>query len=833
MTNLPLTLALRDLRGGFAGLRLLAVCLILGVAALAGVGSLSSAITGELARQGQSILGGDIQLEVAQRTATPAERATFAAAGTLSETIRLRAMASRPDASQSVLAELKGVDAPYPLYGAFRLEPGALKPRPAGREVAIAPALAERLGLRVGDVVRFGEANMRVIGIIAEEPDRVGEGFTLGPVALTDLDGLAATQLIQPGSLYTTRYRLRVPAGSDVAATAKAFSTDRFRDGGWETRDASNAAPGTRRFIERLGQFLMLVGLTALAVAGIGVGNGVTSYLEGKRGSIATLKALGASSRTIFLSYLIQIAIVAGGAILIGLALGSLVPLIVVGLAGDALPVRPGFALHALPLLVSAAYGLLIALLFVIAPLSRARAVTAASLFRGGVEAPARPSPRVMLAIIGTLAAIVALAIGTAAQPLFAAAFVAAVAAVLLVLVALGRLLRAFAARLPHPRHPLLRLALANLHRPGAQTDRLVVALGLGLTLFATLAVIETNLGGQIDSTVPKRAPSFFVLDIPLDDIDRFRTLVAAEAPDAQVQTVPSLRGPVVAYAGKRVADMAEVPDGAWLLRGDRSLTFARDLPPGSRIVEGQWWPADYAGPALVSIDIDAARALDLKIGDEWVVSILGVEVPAKIASFREIKWDTMGFNFAMVFSPGVLEGAPHTYMATVALDEAREAALNRAVTQAFPSVSLIRVKEVIGQIAGVMAQMSTAVRSAASVALAAGIAVLIGAIAASRRARIYDAVLLKLLGATRRQILLAQAIEYAALAAILSLLALGLGTLAGWYVVTRTFELEWQTDWLVVAATLAIGGFGTLALGLLGSLPALAARPAQALRSL
>lgn len=830
--NLPLTFALRDLRGGFTGLRLLVVCLFLGVAALAGVGSLSTSITSELALQGQSILGGDVQMSIVQRIADERERATFARVGQVSETIRMRAMASRPDGAQAVLAELKGVDTAYPLYGDFRLAPGAAAPRPRGLQVAVAPALADRLDVKVGDRIRIGDAELTVIGLIAEEPDRVGEGFTFGPAALVDMDGLNATGLIQPGSLYTARYRIRLPADADAAAVAKQLADD-FPSAGWEVQNRTNAAPGTRRFIGRLGQFLMLVGLTALAVAGIGVGNGVTSYLDGKRGAIATLKALGASSRTIFLSYLIQVGLVAGGGIVAGLVVGSLVPLAVVAVAGDALPVQPHFAIHPAPLALAALYGLLIALLFVLAPLARARAVTAASLFRGGVEPPARPAPRVLAAMGATLAAIVALAIGTAREPWFAASFVGAVAALLVLLTLLGWAVGAGAARLPRFRRPLLRLAVANLHRPGAQTSRLVVALGLGLTLFATLAVIETNLSGQIDSTVPEKAPSFFALDIPVEDVDRFRALVAQRAPGAEVVTVPSLRGPVVSFGGKRVADLKELPEGAWILRGDRGLTYAATLPEGSRVVEGKWWPPDYRGPPLVSLDVEAARVLGLKVGDQLTVSVLGVEVPATIASLREIKWDTMGFNFVLIYSPGVLENAPHSYMATIAMPARGEAALNRAVTRAFPSVSLIRVKEVIGQVAGLLGQLSAAVRSAASVALAAGIAVLVGAIAASRRSRIYDSVLLKLLGATRGQVLAAQAIEYAVLALILSLLAGALGAAAGWYVVTQVFELDWATDWWIVAVTLAAGGIGTLALGLIGSLPALTARPARALREL
>ncbi len=827
-----LNFALRDLRGSKAGLQLLAICLFLGVAALSGIGSLSSAILGGLSERGQTILGGDVQFSVAQRQADAAERAAFARLGTVSETIRMRAMAATPDASQSVLAELKGADNTWPLYGTLKLQPGALAIRPAGRDVAIAPALGEKLGVGVGDTIRVGEAQLRVMGLIAEEPDRVGDGFTLGPVVLADLAGMDATQLIQPGSLYTARYRIKLPPNVDPAVAGDAI-TEAFPSAGWEVSDRSNGAPGTRRFIERLGQFLALVGLTALAVAGIGVGNGVASWLEGKRTSIATLKVLGADARTIFLVYLLQIAIVAALAILVGMAVGALVPWIVMQVAADALPIAPRLDLYPSPLLQGALYGLLIALLFALAPLARARAVTAASLFRTGIEGEGRPGWVTIAAMAVIASFIAALAIATAREPAFAAMFVASVIGLLIILSLLGIAIRALAARLPRPKAPLARLALANLHRPGAQTARLVVALGLGLTLFATLAVIQTSLANQIAGSIPKRAPTFFALDIPKDEEARFRAAIAGAAPQAGTITVPTLRGSVVAIGAQRVAEMKDIPPEAWFLRGDRGLTFARDLPTGSRVTAGKWWSADYAGPPLVSLDERAAQAVGLKVGDTLTIAVLGVEIDARIASLREISWDTLGFNFALIFSPGSLDAAPYTLAATIAAEPAAEPAINRAVTAGFPAVSMIRVKDLITQVGDLLTQLGTAIGVAASVAVLAGIAVLIGAIAAARRSRSYDAVLLKLLGATRRQILLVQALEYAALATILSALALAIGSAAGWYATVEIFDLEWQPSWGVVLGTVAAGGIGTLLLGLLGTLPVLAARPAAALREL
>ncbi|MDQ3140541.1 MAG: FtsX-like permease family protein, partial [Pseudomonadota bacterium] len=335
---------------------------------------------------------------MAQRAATPDEIAAFAAEGQVSHVTRMRAMAARLDGRESILIELKGVDAAYPLYGALRLQPGALAPRPTGRQVAIGPELADRLSVKVGDSVRIGDAALRVIGLIAEEPDRAGQGFTLGSTVLTDRAGLDATGLVQPGSLYSSAYRIKLPAAAAPDAVAKRIEA-RFPDAGFDIDDRSNGAPGTRRFIERLGQFLTLVGLTSLIVAGIGVGNGVTSYLDGKRGTIATLKLLGATSRTIFVSYLLQIGLVAAGAILVGLAVGALTPWAVVQIAGSALPVPPSLALYFQPLAVSAAYGLLIAFLFALLPLARARTVPAASLFRGGLEPARRPHWTLLAAV--------------------------------------------------------------------------------------------------------------------------------------------------------------------------------------------------------------------------------------------------------------------------------------------------------------------------------------------------------------------------------------------------------------------------------------------------
>lgn len=819
----------RDLSTRIRGLRLLAICLFLGVATLAAIGSLTAGISEELSRRGQTILGGDVEIGIAQRQATADELAAMRKVGAVSETVRLRAMAIGED---SLLAELKAVDGLYPHYGKLRLAGTDTAKTPEKGEIYIGPTLSDRLDIKQNETVRFGEATFKVAGIIAEEPDRLGEGFTLGPVAIINMASLPDTKLIQPGSMYEAKYRIKLPPQQDATAIAKSLEAQ-FPSAGWEITDRSNGAPGTRRFIERMGQFLTLVGLAALVIAGIGVGNGVGSYLASKRASIATLKVNGADSGIIFRIYMLQILAVSIAAILVGLAVGSVMPLAIGWVAGDILPVAPGYNLHPLPLAVSALYGLLIAIAFALPPLARARTVPAAGLFRSLVEGDSRIDRRSLVWVIGAIIAIIAIAVGTAREPLFSLAFVGAAFGLLLLLTGIAWLLRFIVVRLPRPKAPLPRLALANLHRPGAQTQALVVALGLGLTLFVTLATIQTSIGNEIKNSIPERAPSFFILDIPRDGAERFTDMVKDADPKANVNMIPALRGTIVEFGGQRVDQLKELPEGAWVLNGDRGLTYSAELPKGSEVVAGTWWPRDYKGPPLISLEAEVAGTLGLKVGDSMTVSLLGVEVPAKIASLRTVKWDNFGLNYVIVFSPGSLDSAPHNMVATVTVSKPAEAVLAKALPPAFPSASLIEVGEVTAQITTLLSQMAQAIAAAASIAILAGIAVLVGAIAAARQSRIYDSVIMKLLGSSRGQILGAQAMEYGILALVLGVLSLGLGMAAGWYVVVEIFDFSFAPDPLILAITL-VGGAGiTFILGIVGSLPILAARPAEALRSL
>ncbi|MCG2841423.1 FtsX-like permease family protein [Sandaracinobacter sp. RS1-74] len=824
-------LAWREVRGGLGGLRLLFACLLLGVLAMAGVGSLGSSIASGLAGQGQVILGGDVEARLTQREPLPEEMAALKGyGGAVSTSVRMRAMVrgeTGAAANRELLGELKAVDGGWPLYGKAEIKGGGEVQAALAEGAVVGEALADQMGLTVGDMVGIGEAKMPVAAILTVEPDRAGEGFAFGPSVLISTQKLAETGLIQPGSLYRFHVRLKLPEGMDPAFVREDLDA-RFPEAGWRLADRRDGAPGVRRFVERLAQFLTLVSLTALAVAGVGVGNGVQSYLDRKAGSIATLKALGAPTRLIRRAYLLLVGGVALAAAVVGAGLGALVPYAVVAVAGDALPVPPALGLHPWPLLAAVGFGLLVAFAFAVAPLARASALPAQRMFRGSVEAWPWPSGQALAAALGAGAVVAALAVWQAAEKIFALGFLGGAAAVLALLFALGTLVKWGAARLPRPSGVLPRLALANVHRPGAMTRQLVVALGLGLSLFATLAFIETSFNAELQRTVPAKAPAFFLLDLPKEERPRF---VAILPDDSEARLVPSLRGPVVAVNGVPASEIKEVPEGSYVLRGDRGLTFADELPPGNRLVAGKWWPKDYAGPPLVSMDAEQAGLLGLEVGDSITVSVLGVEIEATIASLREVDWDSMGFNFVLIYDPATLRDAPYTYMATVSPPDAEQGGFTGMISRAFPTVSVIKVRDVLGEIGTLVNQMGTAVRAAASVAILAGIAVLVGALASQAKARTLDNVILKTLGATRRQLMAAAAMEYAALGLLVSGLALALGGLSGWIVVTQVLKFGWAPDWGVALATVLAGAAATLLLGLAGAWRTLGAKVARVLR--
>lgn len=841
MIPLSITYARRELRSGLKGFRILMACLALGVAAIAASGSLKSAFHTALKEDSRTLLGGDLDLRQSYRPVEPEQRQMLDSLGRVAAGMDMRAMAHGNQSRR--LVELKGVDAAvYPLAGTLALEP-PLEPAEAfalrdGAWGAVAdPNLLTSLGIKLGDRITVGNASLQIRAAILREPDRVATALSFGPRLMVPVDAVEATGLIQPGSLMRWTYQVALKPGLS-AETAKHLLGQRFPEAGWQLRDTSDAAPGVGRFLDNLTAFLTLVGLTALLVGGIGVANAVKAYLDGRVPTIAVLKAVGAPSRLIFATYGSLVALLASVGIIAGLAVGALVPALVVHLVGDKLPLAARIGLYPGPLAVAAGFGVLTAAVFTLWPLARAKSVPATALFRQLVAPLSRWPDRPTLAVLALAASgLIALAILSADKPGLAAAFVAAALATLVLFRGLAWVLSRAAAAGSARRtglfaHPIGRLALANLHRPGSTVVSVVLSLGLGLTVLVAIALIEGNLARQFGERMPAEAPSFFFIDIQPDQLPGFDRIVQAVDARASVDQAPMVRGRITRINGVPVAEVVVTPEVEWAVRGDRGLTSSATPPKGSRLVAGQWWAPDYDGPALASVDAAIAKGFGLKLGDSLGINVLGRELEVRIASLRDIEWSTLNMNFTFILSPNALKGAPHTWIATVQAPDASEAAIEKAVTDQYANVSAIRVKEALVAVREMIANADMAVRLAALVTLSAGALVLAGAVMAGHRRRVYEAVVLKVLGATRADLWRAWLLEFGIVGITTGLAAGLVGSVAAWAILVHVMRADWTFLPGIAAATLVTCIAASLLAGFAGTFAAMRAKAAPLLRA-
>jgi len=842
---LPLRYALRELRGGLRGFYVFIVCIALGSMAIAGVGSLAASLADGLAREGRVILGGDLAFTLIQREVSPEERQFLRSHGEVSSAATMRAMA-RTATGQATLVEMKAVDATYPLFGQPVLDPpvalaAALAQRDGIFGAVADPTLMARLELKPGARLTVGNATIEIRAALTSEPDKLAGGIGFGPRLLVNQDALRATGLLQPGSLVRWHYRLRLPANNASDAAAKAVAMQartQLPEAGWDIRSRSNASPQLERNVERFTQFLTIVGLTALLVGGVGVGNAVKSHLDRRCETIATMKALGASGQRVFTIYLTQILFLAtvGGAL--GVALGAMMPFVISWAFGALIPLPIVPTLHPDELIVALVYGLLTALVFALWPLGRAHDVPVAALFRDMVAPqPLRPRKRYIALTVIAILVLAALAVLLAYDRRVAVIYVATAAGVFILLRVVAVLMMVLASRVPRASATGLRMAVANIYRPGALTPTIVLSLGLGITLLVTVIEIDGNLNRQFSNELPAKAPSFYFLDIPADQSAPFEAFVRAHAPSAKLEEVPMLRGRIVSAGGVPVENLKPKEEAAWVLQSDRGITYANEIPTGSRLVEGKWWGSGYDGPPLVSFEKRIGDGLGLKLGDPVVVNVLGRNVTATIANMRTVDWETLGINFVMVFSPNSFRGAPHTHLATLTYPggstSTQETAMIRAVAESFPMVTVVRVKEALDAVGSIVANLVLAIRGASAITLIAAALVLGGALAAGHRHRVYDAVILKTLGATRVRLLTAYSIEYFIIGAATALFGVISGSLAAWLIVVQLMHLSFTwVPWPALAAAL-VAVVVTVALGLAGTYAALGQKPAPILRNL
>jgi len=840
MTSLSLawTFARRELRGGLRGFRIFLACLALGVAAIAAVGTVRASIQAGLAAEGASLLGGDATVRLTYRFANETERDWMASIATaVSETTDFRSMVVVPRAEvERGLTQVQAVDDLYPLIGSVQLDPplplsdafAPAGPHPGG---VMERVLADRLALTQGDTFKLGDQTFTLTAILLSYPDSAGGGFGLGPRTLVRLDDLAGAGLLAEGTLMETNYRLLLPDDGPDLQTLEDEAESRFRDTGLRWRDAREGAPGVSRFVDRIGAFLILVGLSGLAVGGVGVSAAVRSYLQGKTAVIATLKTLGATRRIIFLTYFLQIGILTVAGIVIGVTLGAVIPLIFSPLIEARLPIPTQFALHPAPLIEAAIYGLLAALIFTLWPLARTEDIKAATLFRDAFGAgPALPAKRFIFATLALLALLIGVAIGfsgTAFLTLWTAGGILFALILLVAAAALARWTARRFRRLSRGR-PAWRFALGSIGARGGETTSVVLSLGLGLAVLAAVGQIDGNLRNAIANDLPDVAPSYFFVDIQPDQIDGFRARLDADPQVSAFEAAPMLRGIITQINGQPARDVTD----HWVLRGDRGVTYSTDPAPGTVITQGEWWPSDYDGPPLISFAAEEAAEMGLVLGDTITTNILGRDITATIASFREVSFEDAGIGFIMSMNPAALRGAPHSWISTVYSTPEAEAAILRDLATAYPNITAIRVGDAIDQVVQLLGGIAAATRYGALATLITGFLVLIGAAAAGERARTYEAAVLKTLGASRATILRSFALRSALLGLAAGMVALTAGIAGGWAVSTYIMETDYTPIWSSAGAIISGGMAATMLAGLAFALRPLAAKPAQVLRS-
>ena len=833
--KIAIRFAARELRGGLVGFRVFLACLALGVAAIAAVGTVRAGIEAGLEKEGAALLGGDAEVEFTYRFARDAELNFLnEIATTVSETVNFRSMivVERTAGVERGLTQIRAVDTAYPLVGQVTLDPAiSLDTALADTGSVMERVLADRLALTVGDTFRLGSQGFTLRAILDRYPDNASGGFGLGPRTIVLTDDLAQSGLLSEGTLFSTQYRLALPLGADLGALSTR-AEKQFRDTGLRWRDSREGAGGTARFVERIGAFLILMGLSGLAVGGVGVSAAVRAYLAGKTSVIATLKTLGATRRTIFMTYFIQIGALTILGIGIGLILGGGVPILLAPLIEARLPIPTELSLRAGPLAEAAIYGVLAALIFTLWPLARAEQIRPATLFRdafgSGNRFPAWPYLLTIAALIATLLGTAVWFSGTVFLTLWTAGGIAGALLILVVAAWIARTLsRALSLRARG--RPALRLALGAIGARNGETASVVLSLGLGLAVLSSVGQIDGNLRAAFSDELPEIAPSYFFVDIQPDQIDGFRERLTTDPAVRKVDTAPMLRGIITRINGQPADEFA---DGHWVVRGDRGITYNGPLPDGTQITEGAWWAKDYTGPPLMSFAAEEAAEIGLSIGDIVTINILGRDITATIASFRNVSWEDAGIGFVMTLNPSALAGAPHSWISTVYASPESEAAILRDLAGQYPNITAIRIRDAIDQVIDLVGGIAAATRYAALATLVTGFLVLIGAAAAGERTRTYEVAVLKTLGATRGRIMLSFALRAALLGFAAGVVALTAGILGGWAVTVYIMEGDYQVIWTNALLIIGGGALASLAAGLAFAIRPLAAKPAQVLRA-
>lgn len=840
MSRLAWIIASRELAGGVRGFVIYLACIALGVFAIAAAGSVTEGFSRGLASEARTLLGGDAMFTASQRRATPEERAWMDAQGQVSERISLNVMGQAGETRQQV--DIRAVDDRHPLLGTDVVFGTASLDQALAFEdgkwgVAVTPSLLEAFALEIGDDIQLGTITATIRARLDAEADGIGTPGVFGPEATIDLTALEEAGRLTNGQLFRSRYLMILPEGQTGNAVAQAAETE-WGNSGLRYRAPEDAIDGLQRLLEMLNTFLSVIGIAALVAGGVGIAQACTSFLQSRIHSIAAFKALGADTQTVRMAYLIQLGVLALLGALIGVALGAAMPFLIAAFLGDRIPLPSVLAIYPEPLLRGIFLGLLAAAMFVLPPLGRARATRPAALFRSlGLDDQASV-PRLERGFaVAAAITLVLLAIITSSTPVITAFLLAGSGLAWLIFLGAAVLIRRGARRALPAARGFGRLVLSNLSGPGSLAPKVAPALGLGLALLVFVVVIQANIVRQVKETAAANLPALFITQIPQAEIETFDALIAAqgieiEDPEAFRRT-PLIIGRVISLNGAEIDEDSVAESERWVIDGEVGMPYIGRQPPEVNLTDGEWWPEDYSGPLLVSIETDAARGLGLGLGDTIGFRVFGREVEATVASLRDVDWGSFGANTAFILSPGTLEAAQPQHIAIVQTEPGGEAAIIGALAADFPNVVVFQTREALATAGRLLGNISIAINAAASIVLIAGLLVLFGAFASMARERRKEAALLKTFGASRWQVFGLYAAEFGVSGAVASLLGAAIGTAAAWPVVTQQFEAEWAMPWMELIAILGLSILVSAAGGLVVGRRTLAHPPMRVLRSI
>ncbi len=834
-----LRIARRELAGGLGGFWIYLACLALGAWAIAAAGSITQSFNAGLDQQSRNLLGGDAAITLSQRAATAEERAWMDARGTVSEAAQVDLMARSPSGVKQI--DVRGIDKAFPLVGVFTFNEGApsqdevLARRDGAWGIAVSESLLRDLNVKVGDRLSLGEIPVEVRAQLLREPDRVGEPGLFEPRAIISIEAVREAGLMAPGGLFRTAYRILLKP--EAAPTFEAEMNAAWEKDGLRYRGPDDAVDGLRALLDMLNTFMSMIGIAALIGGGVGVSQATTLFLESRLDSIAVLKALGANGGTIRAAYAMQLGVMAGLGALAGIALGALSPWILLWIMGDAIPLPSQLGVYPLPLLKAFVLTALTAVLFVALPLGRARATPPAALFRreGGElmgKAPAFERWVAASAAVGLLL----VSMTGSVRPLVSLALLVAAGVAYLVLAGAARIVKRIARAIGLRSRGYTRLVFANLGGPGSLAPVVAPALGLGLSLMVFVAVLQTNLLGQLKDTAPANAPSVIFRGIPQADAEAFDTLMADHGIDTHdvklYRRAPVLLGRIISIRGEPLDEDKVPPEQRWVTRGETPMTYLATKPPEAIIRAGEWWPKNYRGPLLASVEEGAANGLGLKVGDTVGFRMFGREIEAKVASLRKVDWAGFGANVGFIMSPGALEALEPKHAAIVIMPPDKETKVINAVAARWPSVLAFQVRRTLETAADLFGEVSLAVTALSAVVMTSGVLVLFGAFAAAARRRRRESALLKVFGASRPAILSLYAAEFALAAFVAVVLGTVMGVAAAHPIVILVFEAAWRFDWGPVLSVGAIAVFAAATGGVVVGWATLSHRPARVLRS-